>query len=148
MDMEEKALPPPLPSSFIPSSPWVWSRRDGPGLLGSETAGCGSPPLPRPGPSGITLPHTPMPSLPLRAGLLPVGAHSHPLLLLRLPLHSWFVLSVCWCPVCLYAFFFPLGFPWQPFPVSWPWEENWSLGPPLRCGPHLTLASRGYFYPE
>lgn len=53
------------------------------------------------------------------------------------------------CPVYRYAFFFPpLGFPWQPFPVSWPWEENWSLGPPLRCGPHLTLASRGYFYPE
>lgn len=117
-------------------------------LLGSETAGCRAPPLPRPVPSGTTLPHTPVhvPSSPGRSS--PSEHIRTRFLLLGLSWHSFRSSRLC-VGVLFFSifFFFSLGFLWLPFPVSWPREVNWSLGPPLRCGPHLTLASRGYFYP-
>lgn len=107
--------------------------------FGHQTTGC-SPPVY----SGLSPPGPPSPSLLL---CLPGCTFSPP----SAPSH---ILSVCWCLVCVsvasclcvHVCAFSLGFPWHPSPLPWPGEANWSLGPPLRCGPHLTLASGGYFY--
>lgn len=142
----KKKTPSPAPSPFTLSSLWVWSRRDGARLLAFGFGNRWPPPSSaRPVPSGTTLPHTPV-NVPSSPGRSAPSEHIRPYFCFSASLGTPFVLLVCVSVFYLF-FFFWLGFLWQPFLVSWPREVNWSLGPPLRCGPHLTLASRGYFYP-
>lgn len=149
MDMEEKALPPPtalllhtILSVGVVKERWSWAFGFRNRWLRLSSSAQARPLRHHPSPYPHAVPSSPGRSPPSGCTFAPPFASPPPFaLLVRLVCVLVSCLSLCF-------FFFPLGFPWQPFPVSWPWEENWSLGPPLRCGPHLTLASRGYFYPE
>lgn len=149
--------PTPLPlyslslSLCLLSSPRVWSRRNGSGFWVWKPRAAAVLVCPGPSPCS-TAPSSPCPSL-LLDGLSPQRTLSPPFAS-GLTFHCFPTPSCSSClgvgvclvcvSLCVLSFFFPLGFPWRPFPLSRPREVNWNPGPPLRCGPHL--ASRGCFY--